>query len=191
MITKASECSLTVFIRCLFDKNYKDVEGWDNIYTEYMDISGIGATIQKDLLVQIHNLHVRIVTVPAMISFQVEYFKKYEEPYLGGFDFFKRHGHKLTWDSEHPGNFAKQLERVETIERKYFAELDQAKKQLDKIEKQGAKLPAGGNGRHQFIQLINNVGKYRRNDIDRDKTDVETYALMVKDYFEQSTKQQT
>lgn len=173
-------------MRCLFEDDFEGVENFDAIWTEYIDLSGIAQTRDKDLLVAIHNIEVRLLVIPEMISFQLKFMAENKMPYVDGFWFFKKYGHRLTWNEDDPDNFFKQLEFVDIKERKFIAERDDLKKQQSLLKKNG--VVVDGNGRKEFIKLLNAIGKYRRNDIDRDKVDVETYALMIKDYFETSTE---
>lgn len=182
-------------MRCLFEDDHEGVENFDAIWTEYIDISGIAESRDKDLLVAIHNVDVRLFVVPEMIVFQKKFFAEWERehgsgmPYIDGFWFFKKHGHRLKWNEDDPGNFFQQLEFVEIKERKFIAERDDLRKQQKLLHTKGVAID--GNGRREFIKLLNAVGKYRRNDIDRDKTDMETYAYMIKDYFESAPEKVT
>lgn len=181
MITKAAECSINIYMRCMWGNDRTDVENFEKIHDEYMDLSGLAETEQKDVLIAMHNLTVRILVIPAMIKFQCDYFAEYKEPYVDGFGFFKKYGHTLTWELGEAEQFYKQLEKIESKEKKYESQLDILKKQFNDLQK-GGKVIAKKNGRQEFIKLINRVGKYK--DIDRDKVDMETFGLMVKDYFE-------
>lgn len=183
MITKASECSITLYMRCLFGKDRTGMDNFEAIHDEYMDISGLAESEQKELLVAIHNLTVRLLVIPGMIKFQCDYFAEYQEPYFDGLLFFKKYGHTITWDLEHPEQFVLQLERMEIKERKYESQLDILKKQFADAQK--GVIVQKKNARHEFIRLINRVAKHR--DIDRDKTDMETFGLMVRDYFEMNS----
>ena len=182
MIKKASDCSIRIFMKCLFEHDVSDVENFDAIWTEYVDISGIGETKEMDLLVAIHNIQVRLIIIPAMIQFQLDYIKKFDEPYKDGFWFFKKYGHKLIWNPNFPLAFLKQLEFVQIKEKKYYAESDKLEKELKDLKTDG--VVKDGKERQQFIKLLIAVGKPYMGGIDRDKTDMETYGMMVRDYFD-------
>lgn len=181
MITKASECSVRQFMRALFEDDLSGFENFENIWEEYVDLSGLSQTMEKELMIGIHNIDVRRVVVPAMVEFQKTYMRQFGKPYIDGFWFFKKYGHRLNYEGN-IHSFDDQLERVLTKEKRHFAEQEKMKKELADLRKNGVRID--GNSRKEFIKLLNAVGKSRRNDVDRDKTDVETYALMVKDYYE-------
>lgn len=185
MINSASECSVRVFMKCLFDKEYQGLNGgdWDKIYTQYMDLSGIGETRQKVLLVLIHNTGIRIMNIPNMIGFQIEYMKVYGEPYFDGFSFFVEYGIRLTWDENDAQGFINQLKRVLITEKRFVAEIDKHNKELSDL-KAGIASPENDSGRKGFIKLLNKVSAWRHIEIDRDKVDMESYSMMVMDYFE-------
>jgi len=183
MISKAQECSINIYMKCMWGNDRTGVENFDKIHDEYMDLSGLAETEQKELLIAMHNLTVRLMVIPAMIKFQCDYFSEYNQPYIDGFGFFKKYSHILTWDMAEPHKFAEQLEKIESKEKKYESQLDILKKQFKDSQKGGSvAVNNKKNGRHEFIKLINRVGKHK--DIDRDKVDMETFGLMVKDYFE-------
>lgn len=171
MITKASECNIRTFMRCLFEQDYTGVKNFDSIHQEYIDTSGESRWL--DLQITIHNTNVRVATVPAMIKFQHEYFKQYKEPYWDGFWFFEKYGYKLTWDPKNPAQFFNQLERIEMEEKKYELRLDRLKEDFEVMQK---------NGEYEFINLFNKIRESK--DIDMDQTDIRSFALMVKDYSE-------
>lgn len=171
MIKKASECSIRTFMRCLFEQDYTDVENFDNIHQEYIDSSGESRWL--DLQKTIHNMNVRVHVVPAMIQFQLNYFKQYKEPYWDGFNFFEKYGYKLTWDPKNSAQFFSQLERIETEEKKYESRLNRLKQDFESMQK---------SGRQEFINLFNNIRESKN--IEMDHTDIGSFALMVKEYFE-------
>ncbi len=181
MITKCSECSVKIFMKCLFDGDASDLGGgdFDKIYTEYIDISGIGESKEFSLMSNIHNLNARILFIDAMIEVQKRFFMNFDIPFIDGLKDFRRYGHRITWDSANPDLFIKQLERVETVEKKFLSELDNYMNELESIRKNG--VQPNVNGRIEFVRLLNELGKegYK---IDREITDMESVALMVKDY---------
>jgi hypothetical protein len=186
MITKASECSLRVFMKCLFEDDQSDVDNFELIWSEYVDLSGLCENREKEILVSIHNIKVRQSVIPALIKFQLDYIERFKEPYLEAFWIFKKYGHQVIWNSD-AEELARQLERVRLKELQYESQLDMIERELQDLKKEGVKID--GNGRKEFIRLLNDVGKYRRNDIDRDRTDVETFAIMVRDYLDRPAKQ--
>lgn len=181
MITKASECSVRQFMRALFEDDLSGFENFENIWTEYIDLAGVSENMEKDLMVAIHNIDVRRLVVPELVKLQRDCIEALGSPYVNGFWLFKKFGHRLSFEGDILA-FDDQLERALTKEKIHFAEQEKMKKELADLRKNGIQMH--GNGRKEFIRLLNVVGKTYSGGIDRDKTDVETYALMVKDYLE-------
>ncbi len=184
MINKCNQCSVKIFMACLFENDKSGLEGGDfeTIFTEYIDLSGIGETREFDLLTGIHNIQARMTFIETMLEVQKRFFKEFEMPFVNAFDDFRPFGHRLSWDPEKPELFIEQLKRIETIEKKSQAELDAKFKELNSLKKNGMKS-TDVNGRVDFVRQLNNLNKagYK---IDREKTDMEELALMIRDYNE-------
>lgn len=165
---------------CLFDKDETGLEGgdWEKLFTEYVDISGIGETIEFDLLLSIHNIQVRMTFIASMVELQKRFFKEFNMPFLKAFEDFKKYGHRISWDASDPGKFITELQRIEVRERRFQSELDVKVKELKKLKKDG--VQPNTDGRKDFVRQLNNLGKVGYK-IDRDKTDMEELALMIKD----------
>lgn len=180
---QCSEVSVKQFMDAMYNGRFEGIGGqanMDPLYTEYIDLSGLGETHQKTLLINIHNLEVRLTVMPALIDLQKKSFAATNVPYEPAFELFRKYGHRLRWDSDEPMAFIKQLERVDIREKKCIAELDEFMKELADLKENGPKISA--NGRQDFIKQLNRVGK--PGFIDREKTDMESYALMIADYHE-------
>lgn len=182
-ITKCSECNIRLFMECLYDKDTTGLNGGDfeAIFTEYIDLSGIGETREFDLLTQMHNIQTRMIFISNMLHIQRRFFLEFSIPFVDAFKDLYKFGHYLKWDPENPVDFLKQLERVEIIEKKSQAELDKVEKDLKTLKKDGVKSSSEMNGRIEFVRQLNALNKegYK---IDRDKTDMEELALMIRDY---------
>lgn len=180
MITKCSDCSVRVFMTCLFDHDYTQLEGGDfeKIFTEYIDISGIGETKELELMVAIHNIQTRITYIDAQVDIQKKFLHNFGIPFVNAFEDFKKYNHRLSWDPENPDKFVTQLQRVVVIEKKFHAELDTKVAELKKLKKDG--VQPNSNGRRDFVRRLNNLGK-EGYQIDKDKTNMEEVALMIRD----------
>lgn len=181
MIKKASECSIRQFMHGLYEDDVSEFENIELIWTEYIDLSGISENMEKDLLVSIHNIDVRRMVVPEMVKFQRDCVAALGVPYVAGFWFFKKYGHRLEYDGDNQA-FDHKLEMILADEKVFYAEQEILKKDLEALRKDGVKMD--DNGRKEFIRLLNAVGRSYSGGIDRDKTDVESYALMVREYIE-------
>lgn len=185
MITKCSDCSVRVFMKCLFEQDYKDLDGGDfeKIFTEYIDLSGIGETKELELMIAIQNIQARITYIDAMVDIQKKFLHEFGMPFVNAFDDFRKYNHRLSWDPENPDQFITQLQRVVVIEKKFQAELDTKVAELKKLKKDGIQPGDKDNGRRDFVRRLNSLGKdgYQ---IDKDKTNMEELALMIKDQDE-------
>ena len=65
-ILKCCDINIRTFMAAMFNQQYDGVGGadnWEIVYTEYIDLSGIGETQQYHLLCNIHNTQKRITAV--------------------------------------------------------------------------------------------------------------------------------
>lgn len=180
MITKCSECSVRIFMMCMYDHDYSQLEGGDfeKIFTEYIDLSGIGETKELELMVAIHNIQTRITYIDAQVNIQKNFLHNFGMPFVNAFDDFRKYNHRLSWDPENPDQFVTQLQRVVVIEKKFHAELDTKVAELKKLKNDG--VQPNSNGRRDFVRRLNNLGK-EGYQIDKDKTNMEEVALMIRD----------
>lgn len=183
-IEKCCDCSIKIFMECLFHGRRELLNGgnFEEIFTEYVDLSGIGETQEYNLMNGIHNIQTRMVFIESMIEFHKRFLKEFNMPYVDGFKDLRKYGHRLTWDPEHPQIFVQQLQMMEIKEKKNQAELDKMIKELNALKKDGVKPDK--NGRVNFVRQLNNLGKAGY-DINRETTDMEALALMIKDHGEE------
>jgi len=174
-------CDITVrvFMRCLFNKDYTDVPNWEELYTKYIDLSGLGEEGQLGLYVAQHNLTVRLKHITDFLELQQKVFSLTGYPYAAAFEDMRQYGHRVTWNKDEPENFLTQLMRIETKEKRNYAELKKVEKELDDAEK--SKDPKTVNARNSFVIMLNILRK-DGNQIDKDKTDMEELSLMIKQH---------
>lgn len=97
------------------------------------------------------------------------------------FDDFKKYGHRLSWSGDWD-NFQQQLKIVETKEKKRIAEKDGLLKEYTKLKTQGMKVSnIDKEDRKVFLRLLNATSQYIGYHIDKEKTMIDEFALMVKD----------
>lgn len=181
-----SDIVLRAFMLAMFNQKYEAVGGidnWDAVYTEYIDLSGIGETQEFNLLTNIHNVQHRITQVQGYLDIQKKFFATFNEPFEPALKDLRKFGHRLTWDIGNPKQFIQQLEMCEVKEKTYVAQLDSYMKELTDLKKEGVKKITT-NGRVDFVKQMNRLGKdgYK---IDKDKTDMEEYSLMIREYNEE------
>lgn len=198
IIDSISELTIKKFEQCLFKSAYKVliIDGepseeelkaaWLSLYTEYIDLSGIAVTAELEIMKTIFYLDCRIKKINLLLHIQYESMDKIGMPCIGGFDKMRFYGHKLYWDKNHPDHygFKCQLQSIESKEKKYKDDYNEKMKELWEFKKKqkDGEIPLLQK-RKEFIRTINVLGKYGY-PIDRDKTTVEEFALMVHDYNE-------
>lgn len=181
---KLSDISVRKFMACLFNKDYSDVENWDTLYLEYIDLSGIGENRELALMTNIHNLQVRLAHITSFIEFQKLFYLEFNQPYVKAFDDLRKYNHKLNWDPSNREEFLNQLKRVEAKEKRNVAELDVLIKELTDIKKGAPVVKEDHNSRADFIRMLNSLNKEGYS-IDKDKTDMEELSLMIKQQNEE------
>ena len=169
----------------MFNQQYDGVGGldnWDAVYTEYIDLSGIGETQEFTLLSNIHNIQHRITQVQGYLDIQKKFFATFGEPFAPALKDLRKFGHRLTWDIGNPKQFIQQLEMCEVKEKTQVAQLDGFMKELADLKKDGPKVTI--DGKKDFVKQMNRLGKagYR---FEKDKTDMYEYSLMIKEYDEE------
>jgi len=174
-----SDITVRVFMRCLFNKDYSGVENWEELYTSYIDLSGLGESGQLGLYVAIHNLNVRLFRVTAFLEFQSKVFDLIGMPQLEKLDDMKEYGHKLNWNPLQPEEFLPQLIRIEQKEKRNYVQLKNLEKELEEMRQ--AEKPGTVSARNSFVIMLNMLGKegYK---IDKDSTDMEELSLMIKQH---------
>lgn len=182
---KCCDISVRAFMAAMFNQQYEGVggeENWELVFTEHIDLSGIGETTQYELLSNIHNTQLRVSKAAGLIELQKTFFVAFDQPFMPAFDDFKKLGHRLVWDPENPTQFIDQLEAVENREKRFKAELDSYIKELEQLKTEGVKVDS--NSRVAFVKRLNRLGKHGYK-IDKDKTDMEELSLMIKEYDEE------
>lgn len=186
---KCCDINIRTFMLAMFNQQYDGVggaENWETVYTEYIDLSGIGETQEYALLVNIHNTQKRIAAVQGYINVEKEWFAVHNEPFEPALADLKKYGHRLSFDKTNPPQFLKQLEMCEIKEKTQVAELAEMLKEYDDLKSNGPKVTT--DSRSDFIKQMNRLGKegYK---IDKDKTDMEEYCLMIHEYSDELRQQ--
>lgn len=183
MNPQISDISVRVFMRCLFSKDYTDVPNWDEIYTQYIDLSGLSKEGHLGLLIAKHNLEVRLKHITDWLELQQKVFKLIGKPHLPALDDLFKYAHRVTWNPDEPQKFADKLLQIDGYEKRNYVELKLIKKEIDNLEKvQNHKTV---NARNEFVIMLNVLRK-NGNQIDKDKTDMEELSLMIKLHREEA-----
>lgn len=186
MQLKCADISIRIFMAAMYNGILEPVGGpdnWDSIYTEYVDLSGISENEQFNLMMIIHNQQQRIVQVQGYVDLERRCFAIFNEPFLPAFTDLKRWGHRLTWDISNPAAFLKQIDMIEIKEKQQVVELNNSIKELEDLKENGVQLDA--DSRQGFIKDLNRISRWNKYQIDKDKTDMESYALMIREHDEE------
>lgn len=176
-----STCTINDMIGFMFDG--KTHPNWDEIYLEYIDVSGIGITQEFDLLLAIHNIQTRLNTIPRYVQVQVACWHNFKKLHPIATAKLARYGYRMPIGDPLP-----YLGRIIPKEKRFLHDLKQKEQQLTKIREGQKQAPNSKKDRLEFIRMLNHLGtKYR---IDRDKTTVEELAIMVKDANDEATAEQ-
>lgn len=170
------------FKECL-KGNTEGIDNWEQLFTQYVDLSGIGETEEYTLMVAIHNLGVRVAGVNAFIQLQINWYNNFDEPFELAFEDMKKYHIKISYDPSQPGRFLQRLKQIEADEKRNIAEMDSLIKDLEELRKNGVK--PGKSSSETFIRTLNALNKegYR---IDNDKTDMEELSLMIRQRNEEN-----
>lgn len=174
-----SDITVRQFMKCLFDKDYTGVDNWEDLYTQYIDTSGLGEQGQLGTLVAIHNLTIRLKFISDFLEFQSKVFDLIKMPHLLYLNDLNKYGHKITWNPEEPELFIPQLKKIEAKEKRNYVELKELQQEIE--SKKEAENPNTVSARNSFVIMLNVLGKegYK---IDKDKTDMLELALMIKQH---------
>lgn len=175
-----SDITVRTFMRCLFNKDYSGVDNWEGLYTQYIDLSGLGEQGQLSLYVAIHNLNIRLFFMTHWLEFQTKVYNLVKMPHLPTIDDAKQFGHRINWNPDND-TFLEQLRIIESKEKRQYVEMKRLSKELEEMKL--AEKPETVSARNSFVIMLNMLGKegYK---IDRDKTDMEELALMIKQHGE-------
>lgn len=178
-----SECSVRQFMDCLFNGKYEVVNGRDNwslIYTDYVDMSGAADNKECTLKRAILNIDLRLSFIDSMIILNVKSLNAFGLPWPGSINDVQQYGHRIQWNGD-AENFISQLKRIELREIKRISQRNGFIKELEQLAKEGMKAEnIKEDDRKNFIKLLNGIGKHQGYGIDKDKTMMDEFALMVK-----------
>jgi hypothetical protein len=162
--------------------NEKPFDGWQDVYMDYIDISGLAETEEYSLLMTIHNLNARLVSVPQYVAVQQETIQIFNKYHPIATKNLARFGYKMPRDLNQALKF---LQGVKSKEKRFRYDLQAAEDKLSKLKKPEVKDLK--KSRRAFIRMLNNLGKTYK--LDRDKTTVEELALMVRESIEKSAQE--
>lgn len=165
-------CTLREFESCMFEG--ADLPGWEAVYIDYIDLSGLAATDEYDLLVAINNITVRIETVPTYIEVQKQCIVHFGKYHPIATEKLAKFGYPMPNDVSKAQAF---LTSVLSKEKRYRQDLRQANDKLEKL-----KRPEGNDAKkasRSWGKAVNEMSKRQGYRIDRNVVTVYEYALMI------------
>lgn len=196
IINNAKDCSVRKYIQSVFEERLEVliIEGeptkgqllnaLENIQTEYIDLSNQNNSNESILVKTINALKLRISIIKFYIQIHRDCILFVGEPYHPAINDLKKFGHKLFWDKENPNiiSFLEQLNKIESKEKRTDSELSLKLKEYTVLKSKEKKENVSvRDARISFLKAMNNLGKFGYS-IDKDKTTVEEFALMVREY---------
>jgi hypothetical protein len=179
-------CTINQYLSCMFDAEYSvlgegaDADTWNSIYLDFIDMSGMAATEEYSLIVTIHNLENRETMLRQLVAITAEAIGITGQVPPNPAARLAHYGHRLPSD---PQVALHTLSGIERKERRYAHDLRAARRRLDALRGTQSTDNADTKGaRRREIQRINALGTIYR--IDRDKTTLEEYALMIREQEE-------
>ena len=184
------EISVRRFMGCLFNSDHTGIDNWEELYTKYIDLSGMGEAGQLMTRVAIHNLEVRLGIMDQWLNIQWGCVNRIQIPYIPGIeDLIEfKYGHRITWTGDLE-LFKKGLSKINAAEQRNASELKMLNKQLKSMEK--TQKPETVDARNSFFTLLNIIGKHQGYAIHKDDTNMHEFALMVKDYNNEIKRNET
>lgn len=171
------------FMLMLFNKQFDDCTNWEELYTQYIDVSGLGKTGQLGLLTAIHNLDVRIGFINEWLRMQRGILILTNEPYYPAFEDLNNagYGHRAVWTDKE--QFEKLLSKIESKEQRISSDHRMLTKELESMQR--AEKPGTVDARNQFFILLNVIGKHQGYAINKDDTNMLEFSLMVNSFNEE------
>jgi hypothetical protein len=179
-----ADVSVRIFMRCLFNNDTTGVPNWDEIYTSYIDVSGLSQEGHLGVLVGIHNTECRLQFITSWLETQYKIFNLTGQIYTPALDDIKPYGHRITAD---PQTFISQLQKIEAKEKKHISQLRRLQKELSALE--NIKQHNTVDARNSFVIMLSVLRK-SYGPIDRDTTNMEDLAIMIKEHNREVQAQQ-
>lgn len=199
IIQRAADCSPRQFMQCAFEGKYKALlieseaseedlkTAFEYIYAEYADYSGLFQSQEFDIVSYINSLDTRIQFMKRFIELQRKFLVNFDVPYMPGLPMVKKYGHNLYWDFNRPDReaFLQLLVKIEGRESKYQAMVDKKVSELIALrKKKQTREHSILESRKDFVTTLNRLGQAGFQ-IDKDRSNMEEVALMIKDRREE------
>lgn len=187
-IDRASDCTIKRFMQAWFDNKRDDID-FESIHLEYVDLSGIGKTAQLELEARVQWINNRVERVKMLVYAERTAVIELGKPFDAGIQDLRSMNHKIYWDGD-ANLFMDFLRRIETKEKKYIIQLEEAQAALkDFLANQNAGAPQTSiQSKHTFIMNMNMLRK-EGYPINVNETMLDEYSLMIKAHNEEIERQ--
>lgn len=188
LIKDAKNCTVRMFIECRYENNLSVLgegtpqelaEAWNNIYATFFELCDTDMP-DLPLMTAIHNTQIRIMAMEAAIIVQRKCIEMIGRAYTEDFPRFERYNHQLTYDGDNEA-FLKQLERIESKEKKFVGRLAEDKKNLENLRIAEGQDETKSDSRIHFISMLNKLSQDQGYPINWDTTTVEMLAVLIGD----------
>ncbi len=169
------------FMSAMFNGDYEGISNWEQLFTAYIDLSGMGNQRQLGLCASMHNLEIRLWVIDQFMEIQKKAIATFDLPYQPAFEMVQRYGHRVLWDGNIE-NFKLLLARITAKEKRNVAEYDRLQKEYADLQKSGV-VKETVSARHDFIRLLNRISEKVK--VDREKDDMESVCLIIRDYLDE------
>jgi hypothetical protein len=155
------------------------------VFNEYADYAGIYSSEEFEKSAYLHFLLNRVNSIAIAIKLQADFLSEFGFPCEEKLKFFLRFGHRIVWTGD-KDKFVNDLIAIKSSESRYVSKLNMTYKELEDIKsKKGSEDISKKEQRKSFIRLINTLSKNGYT-IDKKKTSVEEFAIMINQELEYS-----
>lgn len=192
--SKASECNINQYIACAFEHDLTVLiisgeptpqqlfKAFENILTEYYDLSGLSLDVEEnELLRRIKYLECRKKQIDTAIYLQEQALSHFKHPVAEFFDLFHCNNYNPVWNNDIK-DFRKQLQCIQAEENTYFSETEDLQKEIDHLRsKPEIKQAVSEKNFYGMIDSIEAVFKIK---IDFEQYNMKRFAYLVARYIE-------
>lgn len=163
------------------DRSFLNDEDFKNVYTQYVDTSGLYESEEFNKVSYIYLLNNRINTVTLFVKLQKEFIEEFDIPFLPSFAFIKESlGIVFEW-RENKQRFIKDLEKALKKENKYKTVIDEEESELLEMRRlKNRKEFTLKETEASFNKMIYSLRK-QGNPIHLEETNVQELAVIIKE----------
>lgn len=154
------------------DTSVMNVEQFQKLYYEYIDLSGSAFNKDFEKKAHINYLITRTNSVKLFINLQREFVKDFDICYKPNLSFLSNFGYTFKWENKE--QFLKLLNKIESKEQKYIIQLEELAASISEEHNEEEKQTRKG--------FMSNIISLRKNgyEVNLNETTVEELALSIK-----------